>query len=140
MSEPMKGKEIRFVAGKYAGKKGWINASEQANRYIPVIVSTGNGDKPTFVDRASIRFEENYKNPKCFAEAVIAACPDVETKLVCLCRTFAKCQIHKDPEGFSNVMRNELNDAIHRHRNLGARALYQDIPYECVKAKPGSRK
>mmetsp|Transcript_1023 Transcript_1023/g.1383 ORF Transcript_1023/g.1383 Transcript_1023/m.1383 type:complete len:83 (-) Transcript_1023:209-457(-) len=38
----IKGDEIRFIAGKYGGKSGWINTQEAADETVtPVIVNLG---------------------------------------------------------------------------------------------------
>lgn len=101
---PRKGKQVRFVAGKYGGKDGWIDASkEEGDDTVPVIVNLGKkGEKATFVYKSSIEYEM-HGLPSSYAEAVLQQCPDLERKLVDFCRDLAKCDIQRDPAGILNI-------------------------------------
>ena len=54
-----KGKEVRFIGGKYGGKKGWVDDDrKQGNNTIPVIVNLGKkGEKETYVYDYSVAIE-----------------------------------------------------------------------------------
>ena len=66
----MKGKSVCFIAGKYAGKTGWVNvAMEHGENTIPVIVNLGKkGEKVTYVYSDNLALEESY-------EPVVKQCP-----------------------------------------------------------------
>ena len=74
----MKGKSVCFIAGKYAGKTGWVNvAMEHGENTIPVIVNLGKkGEKVTYVYSDNLALEESYEL-KSYAEAVVKQCPDI---------------------------------------------------------------
>jgi hypothetical protein len=56
MSTFQKGDPIRFIAGKYSGKNGWIDLGKgEGDATIAVIVDLGKkGEKATYVYAASI--------------------------------------------------------------------------------------
>jgi hypothetical protein len=74
-----KGKKVRFIGGKYGGKKGWVDDDRNLGTgTIPVIVDLGKkGEKETYVYKYSVALEATV-NPTCYAEAVIQQCPDLE--------------------------------------------------------------
>ena len=97
-----KGSEIRFIAGKYAGKKGWIDLEGDSDSEVTsVIVNLGGrkGEKSTYVYTSSIRMEADYEDVKCYAKAIIHQCPDIEKDLVTVCRKFAKSLQHEKHHG-----------------------------------------
>ena len=89
-----KGDAIRFIAGKYAGKKGWKNNAElEYEHFVPVVVSHGGKFYPTFVHKGSIKVETS-EVPKGYAQQVLKECPDIEMAMVST-NTFRKQLIGK---------------------------------------------
>ena len=127
-----KGKQIRFIAGKYAGKQGWEDlARQQGDKTIPVIVDLGKrGEKETYVYNSSYVLNDASSLPGSYAEAVIQQCPDLEKMLVATCRAFAKTDIGRDPEGFHRLFNQHLHQAVYWQRSKGSKALYRSIAYQ----------
>ena len=126
-----KGQAIRFIAGKYGGKKGWIDLdSEPGSETIGVIVNRGGrkGEYRTYVQESSIVFE-GAKSPSSYAEAVVDQCPDLERMLVSVCRAFAKCDIARDVDGFQVLVLQKLHDAILWQQGKGSKAYYRVISF-----------
>ena len=125
-----KGKKIRFIAGKYARKDGWIDeAGESDEAVTSVIVNLGRrGEKSTYVYSSSFRIEEGEK-PDCYAEAIIQQCPDIEKDLVGVCRKLAKCEIEKDEPGLLKVINKTMADAVKWQQDKGSKAYYRKIKY-----------
>jgi uncharacterized Fe-S cluster protein YjdI len=126
----MKGREIRFIGGKYAGKKGWINTDkEPGENTVPVIVELGKkGEKETYVFELSVGIAPS-EAPSSYAEAVIQQCPDLAVSLTKLARDFAKCSIHVDPDGFFRLVQRKVLEATEQHQAKGSKALYRNIRY-----------
>ena len=126
----IKGDEIRFIAGKYAGKSGWINTQEPADETItPVIINLGRkGGKLTFVYTSSIKLISKAV-PTSYSEAVTQQCPDIEKKLVTVTRQLAKCDLSRDPEGFQAVVGQKLDEAHLWQESRGSKAMYHKINY-----------
>lgn len=128
----IKGDEIRFIAGKYSGKTGWINTSEVADdRVTPVIVDLGarRGEKETFVFTGSFKRNEN-KPPTTYAEAVLQQCPDIERDFVMVSRKLAKCGLERDVVGFQKELTELMNDAVKWQREQGSKASYRKIYFQ----------
>jgi hypothetical protein len=68
----MKGQAIRFITGKYAGKKGWIDLDgKEGGDTTPVIVNLGKkGEKRTYVYDSSYEAEPTVA-PTSYAKAVM---------------------------------------------------------------------
>ena len=75
----MKGKEIRFIGGKYVGLKGWINVSKTPGyNTIPFITDTKKkGGWETYVFLYNIE-DEPQTPPTSYAAAVLQTCPDLD--------------------------------------------------------------
>jgi hypothetical protein len=125
----VKGNPVRFIAGKYGGKTGWVNNSENADEEIvPVIVNLGRkGEKATYVYRSSVRPDSSEAAPNSYAEAVLQQCPDIERSLVEVARKLAKCDIKRDVAGFHKVIETKLNEAIVLQESKGSKAMYRKI-------------
>jgi hypothetical protein len=126
-----KGAKVRFIGGKYGGKKGWVDVDRaQGTDTIPVIVDLGKkGEKETYVYDYSVAIEPT-ENPTCYAEAVIQQCPDLECSLTKVCRDFAKCSIREDPGGFLAIINKKMDDATKWQDAKGSKALYRHIKYD----------
>jgi hypothetical protein len=127
----MKGQAIRFIAGKYAGKKGWIDLGEEGgDETTPVIVNLRKrGEKSTYVNDSSFEAEPTGP-PASYAEAVIQQCPDLQKLLVGTCRGFAKADIGRDPVGFFKVIEQTMKEALEWQTSKGSKALYRKIGYK----------
>ena len=126
----MKGKEVRFIGGKYSGKRGWINMDkENGENTVPVIVDLGKkGEKETYVYDYSLELEDTGI-PATYAQAVIQQCPDLDCALTKVCRGFAKCNIRQDPEGFIGVVQKKMTEATKLQEDKGSKALYRRIQF-----------
>jgi hypothetical protein len=78
-----KGRQIRFIGGKYGGKKGWINDGKK-------------GEKAMYVFDNSVD-NEPTGTPSSYGDAILLQCPDLDCSLTKLCWDFAKCNIKVDP-------------------------------------------
>jgi hypothetical protein len=125
-----KGKEIRFIGGKYGGKKGWVDLDRTPGiDTTPVIVNLGKkGEKVTYVYDYSFEVEATTA-PTCFAEAIIQQCPDIDCSLTKVCRDFAKCNIKVDPTGFINIVQKKITEAVNLQDDKGSKALYRIIKF-----------
>jgi hypothetical protein len=126
----MKGQVIQFIAGKYAGKKGWIDLSgKEREETTPVIVNLGKkGEKSTYVNDSSYEAEP-LASPSSYTEALIQHCPDLQKLLVSALHGFAKTDIGQDPDGFFKVIEQMTADAIKWQSLKGSKALYRKIEY-----------
>jgi hypothetical protein len=126
-----KGQSIRFVGGKYGGKKGWINVDKTAGEETtPVIVNLKKkGEKETYVYNFSFEIE-HATEPSSYAGAVLKQCPDLDCALTKLCRDFAKCSIKKDYPGFAAIIERKLQEATELIESKGSRGLYRRIEFD----------
>jgi hypothetical protein len=127
----MKGKAIRFIAGKHAGKKGWIDIDgKEGDATTAVILNQGKkGEKLACVE--DLNFEnEPTSPPSSYAEAVIQQCPDLQKLLVSTCRGFAKADIGLDPVGFSQILDRTMWEAPNWQTSKGSKALHRKIEYK----------
>ena len=127
----VKGSPVRFIAGKYGGKMGWVNISENADEEImPVIVNLGRkGEKATYVYRSSVWQDSSEVAPNTYAEAVLQQCPDIERSLVEVTQKLARCDIKRDVVGFRKVIEMKLNEAIVHQESKGSKAMYRKINF-----------
>jgi predicted choloylglycine hydrolase len=127
----MKGEAIRFIAGKYAGKKGWIDLSgKEGDETTPVIVNLRKkGEKKTYVNDSSYEAEPTDL-PSSYAEAVMQQCPDLQKLLVNTCRALVKADITKDPDGFYTLIAKMMGEAKVWQESKGSKALYRKIEYD----------
>jgi hypothetical protein len=126
-----KGQRIRFVGGKYGGKKGWINLEKPAGEETtPVIVNLKKkGEKATYVYNYSFEIESTTE-PSSYAGAVLQQCPDLDCALTKLCRDFAKCSIFRDYPGFAAILDRKMQDATELMESRGSRGLYRHIKFD----------
>ena len=128
-----KGAPVRFIAGKYGGKKGWINLEDDNDNddVAAVIINLGKkkGEKKTYVYSSSYREEIKDEEVKSYAWAVLQQCPDMEKDLIGVCRKFAKCNIQKDADRIMAVVHKTMDEAVHWQNDKGAKALYHKIQY-----------
>ena len=87
----MKGAPIQFIAGKYAGKNGWIDIDgKERDETTPVIVNLQKKEeKSTYVSDSNFQAKPTGF-PSSYTKAVIQQCPDLQKLLVSTCRGFAK--------------------------------------------------
>ena len=132
----VKGSAVRFIAGKYAGKKGWVNTEGNSDHEVTsVIVDLGRrGEKYTYVYTSSLREESLSEKPDSYAEAVIHQCPDIEKDLVEVCRKLAKQEIERDPVGFNKVVQTSIHAAVNWRQAKGHKAYYHKIDWNTKKS------
>ena len=142
MASYQKGKEIRFIAGKYqsVAARGWLNAAEswgtnaddpdETTAPVIVLMKKGKGMRATTVNKASFKIVEDEKAPTSYAGRVLRACPEIERNLVTVTRQMAKCDVDKDKNGFQKVMINYLDDAVQWQKNQGSKAMYRKIEWQ----------
>lgn len=127
-----KGAPIRFVAGKYAGKKGWLNLNEEGDSLIsPVVVNLGrkHGERATYAYHTSFKEEDEIKNPSSYAEAALQQQPHLERALVTTCRIMAQCDAENNINAFKALFSKYLNDAVKGQKDKGHLANYKKIEY-----------
>ena len=91
---------VRFIAGKYAGKKGWIDPTRTADeRVTPIIIHLAKkgGLYQTFVHNGSYR-ELNTDALMSYAEAVFQQ-PAIEKAVVAATRKLAQTTFPKIRRG-----------------------------------------
>ena len=126
-----KGMKIRFVGGKYGGKKGWIDDDGKVGETtVSVIVNLGpkKGEHATFVYSYSVA-TERVTTATTYAEAVMQQCPDLDCALTKICRDFAKCNIKKDLPGFNLILQRKMADATKLLEAKGSKGLYRNIKF-----------
>ncbi|CAJ1945441.1 unnamed protein product [Cylindrotheca closterium] len=100
---------IKFVAGKYKGKQGWLDHTRTADASTtPVIVNLPKkgGLYGTFVHTGSFR-KISTDQPMTYAEAVFQV-PAIEASIVEAMRKLAKYDISKDEEEFKKQLDKEM--------------------------------
>ena len=130
-----KGYEIRFIAGKYAQKRGclgWVDKSRMHNNGSKVAIfvkEKGRDEKRTYVLKSSFTKKQGYTSNATYAEAVFDQCPDLERKMIDLCRSLAKCDIQKDSRGMMDLFRVTMDEATQWQIAKGSRATYRQIKW-----------
>jgi hypothetical protein len=112
--DTLRGDEIRFVKGAYAGKLGWIDKSRmkkyKKSQFWPVIVSLDDGEeKRTRTIKSSVRYRVD-KEPATYEEAIMQQHPDIEKKMIELAAMFAQCDV-QDLKEAARIFREELTQA-----------------------------
>jgi len=122
---------IKFVGGKYKAQQGWIDPNRKVSHgRTAVIVNdpTKGGPYQTVVETGNCR-KLNTDQPMSLAEAVFLV-PDVEAKIVDLCRTLAKFGILEDDEAIDEVKELfgvELKLANKWQNDKGDRAVWRRV-------------
>jgi hypothetical protein len=133
-----KGQKVRFIAGKYGGRKGWIDEDREAGQdTVPVIVNLGRkGEWETYVYTFSVELERLIAATT-YAEAVIQQNPDLDCALTKVCRDFARCNIKKDLPGFTQIIKKKLEEGTKYLESKGNKALYRHIKFNHSNAMEG---
>ena len=138
--EVSKGEDIRFIAGKYAGKKGWMNLAMKdfgSAQKIHVLVDRSDVRKgvmtASFVYRSSITLERLYKNATTLSAAVVQQCPDIEAKLIAVCRAFVVARVQNENDGFLEIVSEFMNNALQYQKNKGSKAFYRMVIFTPTK-------
>jgi hypothetical protein len=136
VSSNRRGAEIRFVAGKYIGYGGWIDASKDETALSnPVIVSSfkkkdgSTVDLATTVRKTSVRLAGEDAPPRSYAEAVMQQHPKIEQMLEKLCKQLAKCEMSNSDTSIHTVLAEKLQAAIARQLSLGSDAEWKRVRY-----------
>jgi hypothetical protein len=94
-----------------------------------VIIDMGHGaTHEKRLSKESVKKLET-ETPASYAEAVMRDNPDIEAKLVELCRVLAKCDIHKDGTGIIAIIQDELTKATAKQASLGGKATYRRVTF-----------
>eukprot|EP00957_Ditylum_brightwellii_P059458 4514057-Ditylum_brightwellii.AAC.1 len=125
----IKGNEICFGGGKYAGKVGWLNDAKSPTKkkvYVNVQLAHDK-EKQTFVNKKNVA--NHHNPPTTYVEALLQQQPKVEKLLKDLCIQLAKCQIAEGNHisGLNDIFQQELTKAIKAQRALGNDAEYKFI-------------
>jgi len=126
-----KGPEIRFIAGKYQGKEGWINAEKKETLFmVPVIVDMGSHLKPTFVRKESV--SEPHGPPSSYEEAALQQHPDIEVMMNKLTCQLARCNIGagNDLEAIAKIFCKNLVKAYSRQEAMGHKASWRHVEWK----------
>ena len=123
------GKAIWFIAGKYAGRKGWVDddGKPSASTVAVIVLKKNKTFHSTYVFPESIRLDSDYANPTSHAEAVIDQCPDVKKALVQLCCAVVKCDMQRNTEGFKRVIAQKMDEAVKWQESKGSEAMCRRI-------------
>lgn len=126
-----KGRIVRFIAGKYAGKTGWIDKSRnEKGDIVPVIVEIKKDEeKATYVRKSSFNYP-TLAPPSCYMEAILQQVPQIEKNLIAVCRQLVKCDVERDLEGFHAYVAKYIHDAIEWQKSKGGDAMYRRIKYK----------
>ena len=126
--EMVKGEEIRFVKGTYAGNQGWLNTSKKSKsgRYDYVIVNLDDKEKPTRVLKSSIR--KPFQEPETYEEAAVQQHPEMELAMIRLAEMFAECGVQQAGETVKLFVK-ELERAHHHQLQLGSKARYRNVNF-----------
>ncbi len=123
-----RGREIRFVKGKYIGYNGWINdhGDHTAQSYT-VIVSgykRDNGatqDKITKVRKESVR-DRTLPPPNSKSEAIMQQHPEIEAAVIEMARLFASCSI-TDEKSVMALIGKEIRRAQAENQSLPTQTI-----------------
>ena len=129
MSE--KGKEIRFIKGKYQGCVGWLNSAVKKKKkavYRHVIIKgEKEEDKLTKVKESSYR--KPFAAPQSYEEACLQQHSDIELAMVQLAEMFAECKVHTNNVNIASLFEAELKRAVDYQVKLGNRARYRAVDF-----------
>ena len=126
---PIKGDELRFVKGTYAGYSGWKNLAikpKKGNQKRAVIVDKDGEEIATLVNKSSIR--KPHDPPRTFEEALLQQHKDVETTMVKLAEMFAKCGISNN-KNVLTIFSQELTKARENQIKLGSSARWRHVDF-----------
>jgi len=129
-SGPTKGREIRFIKGTYAGRKGWIDASRKKTKstFRHVIVEDdGDGEKFTRVKKTSYR--EPFKLPTSYEEAAMQQHPDIEKTMILLAEMLASCGIGTHNAEVHQLLEDEIQKANTNLEKAGSKARFRNVEW-----------
>ena len=89
----------------------------------------GRAEKQTYVLKSSFTTKQKYTSNATYAEAVLDQCPDLERKMIDLCRSLAKCDIQKDSRGIMDLFQVTMEEATEWQSAKGSRATYCQIKW-----------
>ena len=125
--------KCRFVGGKYAGLKGYVDSSQLlgSETICVVVLCPGRKEerKATWVQTCQVRLE-TMDEPTSYAEAAIKQCPDIEKSIIEATQKIAKCDIGRDQRGFEKILTDELDKAKKWMEDKGSKALHRKIRHE----------
>jgi hypothetical protein len=118
----MKGVQIRITAGKYNGKKGWVNTAKGRSGYqgkcsIHIIYIDEDGDEvvaANCIRTSSVDFESWSSKPKTYVQALLDQHPKVRSKTKELCDILGSVEpslSSEDMKEFAVLFNRYLDDA-----------------------------
>jgi ribosomal protein L35 len=131
-----KGAKIRFVRGKYKGRKGWLNdAMENSRSRHYVIVKpkkrSKDEEQATYVEPTSYLLFSD-KTPENRFEATIQAIPDIDCLISDLAKCCVECHLTAGNSGTAVAARlAEAMIAWENHMNAkGSKGKYRKDPWK----------
>jgi hypothetical protein len=130
-----RGREIRFIKGKYIGYNGWINdhGDHTAHSYAVIVsgyksVNGGTHDRITKVRKESVR-DRILPPANSKSEAIMQQHPEIEQTMEKLCRQLAKCDINPRSNSIKEVFGRKLLEAVAKQIALGNKATWKRVDY-----------
>jgi hypothetical protein len=132
--EADKADHIRFIAGKYSGKTGWLRHSRRrrGTLYFYVLVDNGDGTVlKTYAEIDNIGPAE-LEEPTSYATALLQQHIDIEATMNTLARQLATCSIQDgNTQGeISLIFTKKLHDAIIKQEKKGPKARYRIVDFD----------
>ena len=129
---PRKGAAIRFIGGKYVGRRGWIDSGREfGETKVPVIVVKGSEEKQTAVDFTNYELETAYNEPTNYEEAIFDQVGDIELAMNKLVKLLAECPaVENTGEGGKRLARiflKRVGQAMKRQKNKGDKARWRFV-------------
>lgn len=126
-----KGAAIKFVAGVYCGKEGWINEDgKKSDTYYYVIVDLGRQrPKLTHVKQTSVAFKEDIdKVPLTPEHAILQEFEDVDRTMDKLAKILTECKIFSFSSTLADIMNVKIEKVLSAQEIRGARyPVYRNV-------------
>jgi L-lactate utilization protein LutC len=134
--EAKKGKQILFVAGKYDGKKGWIDLGQDEMRKMVGVIVEGKrpGDEVivTKVFQSSVKEVGVRKNPESYEEALLDQHLDIEALIEKLAKELARCEITGkggSADEIVSALKKKITKAHYNQSLLGHDARWRKVKF-----------
>jgi hypothetical protein len=126
-----KGFPIRFCAGKYKGRLGWMdkkNASTKCMHSVLVIMDElGEDIYVTRVMKESVG--DRFHEPESYIQAALQQHEDILGDMDRLAKKLAECRI-EGTEEILHIFKKKVDDAFHRQLVKGNKAKWRSVDFE----------